>query len=77
MWLPKDERRLLAGYYRLIKEAGTWKEFSPTSLTELLKLWPDIRVPAYNHRFGDVKTTFAERPHAEQVECFRGIAAEV
>jgi len=37
MWLPKDERRLLAGYYSLIGEIGTEKVYRFGDLARLLR----------------------------------------
>jgi hypothetical protein len=36
MWLPKDERRLLAGYYSSIREIGTEKVYRLGDLASLL-----------------------------------------
>ncbi len=38
MWLPKDERRLLAGYYCLIGDIGSERVFRSGDLAELLRL---------------------------------------
>lgn len=37
MWLPKDERRLLAGYYSLIGDVGTEKVYRLGDLARLLR----------------------------------------
>lgn len=37
MWLPKDERRLLAGYYSLIGDIGTEKVYRLGDLARLLR----------------------------------------
>ena len=50
MWIPKDERRLLAGVYRLIGEPGTRKAYRDDSLGRLLdspRSWRKVR--QYGH----------------------------
>ena len=39
MWLPKDERRLLSGYYRLIGEVAEKKLYRVSALRPLLAYW--------------------------------------
>ena len=36
MWLPKDERRLLAGYYRSIRAVGTERQYTMEDLARFL-----------------------------------------
>ena len=46
MWIPKDERRLLAGLYRLIGEPGTREAYRDDSLGTLLdspRRWRKVR----------------------------------
>lgn len=46
MWIPKDERRLLAGLYRLIGEPGTRNTYTDDSLATLLdspRSWRKVR----------------------------------
>lgn len=48
MWLPKDERRLLAGYYRRIREVGTKRSYRISVLRPLLAFWQfRLNVPEY------------------------------
>jgi hypothetical protein len=55
MWLPKDERRLLSGYYRLVGEVAAKKTYCVSALRPLLAYWktelafwkPPPRVPEY------------------------------
>ena len=53
MWLPKDERRLLAGYYALIRAVDTEKAYHLSDLAPLLRFrghrWP---VPEYGEYEG-------------------------
>ena len=53
MWLPKDERRLLAGYYALIGAVATEKAYHLSDLARLLRFrghrWP---VPEYGESEG-------------------------
>ena len=53
MWLPKDERRLLAGYYALIRAVDTEKAYHLSDLAPLLRFrghrWP---VPEYGESEG-------------------------
>lgn len=48
MWLPKDERRLLAGYYKLIGEVQKVKRFDVRDLGKLLRWRSDpSSIPEY------------------------------
>jgi len=48
MWLPKDERRLLAGYYRLIGGFDVCKLFRSDDLNSLLRIRQQIgRIQCY------------------------------
>lgn len=48
MWLPKDERRLLAGYYTLISEISTKHVYRLSELASLLQFRGHrARVPEY------------------------------
>ena len=48
MWLPKDERRLLASYYRLIGEVAERKVYCVSALRPLLACWKSrLKVPEY------------------------------
>ena len=40
MWLPKDERRLLRGYYRLLREVGRSRGYRESDLEKLLESHP-------------------------------------
>ena len=50
MWLPKDERRLLAGYYRNIDEIAKKKQYRVTDLRPLLAC---RRIPPKIPEYGD------------------------
>ncbi|MGA2033724.1 MAG: hypothetical protein ABSG68_15835 [Thermoguttaceae bacterium] len=48
MWLPKDERRLLAGYYSLIGEVAKTKLYCVSALRPLLTCWnSSLKVAEY------------------------------
>ena len=54
MWLPKDERYLLQGYWHLINEINVEKTFSEFALVPLLsspKNWKKIKENSQDVRF--------------------------
>ncbi len=74
MWLTKDERRLLAGYFRQIGRIGTEKTYRITDLCDLLKFrghrkkiaeYGDSETPCDNS--GDVESL--KRKIASYVHC--------
>ncbi len=46
-WLPKDERRLLAGYYRTLGDVGKEEAYREGTLAQLLR--GERTVPDYEH----------------------------
>lgn len=65
MWLPKDERRLLAGYYTLIGEISTKKVYRLRDLARLLRFRGHrARVPEY----GESETSSANSDDLESMK---------
>lgn len=64
MWLAKDERRILAGYYTLIGEIGTEKVYRLSDLRGLLRFRGHrLHIPEY----GEAKSTLARQESPEPV----------
>jgi len=68
MWLPKDERRLLAGYYKLIGEVKESKGYHEGNLVHLLDRRPDL---ARVHEYGRPGGSADSEDEYSDIEAFK------
>ena len=60
MWLPKDERRLLQGYYLKLKQAG--KELRIEKIEDWVPIMKTLHVKRFVHQFKTSSHTVTKQP---------------